>query len=229
MRGAIRISTANSDFEQHQIGGNTARYVRLRVAYQGSGIRATKTSDQGRIHHEELSIDVTTARMQSALQGLQATAQLGSSHGWNYWDIDFPAVAPIPRSPSQPSESTLVILIEPDAVVRNVVCGYLTGDIYECLGARDAQEALDWARIFPGQVRILILPEEAYSPDIETLLEESPATSILLVVKNKRPTTKLLGDCVVPNDVIDCLFSQASLRERLDRLSLARCAVFDQS
>jgi CheY-like chemotaxis protein len=31
-QGMIRISTADSDFEQHQVSGNTARYVRLRIA-----------------------------------------------------------------------------------------------------------------------------------------------------------------------------------------------------
>jgi hypothetical protein len=178
------------------------------------------------IHLQGLSIDVKMARVQSALQSLRATAQSGSSLRSSYWDIDFPALAPVLTTAEQGSSSAIMILIEPDAVVRTVLCAHLTDDTYECLGARDAQEALDWVQIFPGQVAILVLPEEAYTSEIETLLSESPTTSVLLVTRNERSVAKLVGGRAAPNDSIDCLFSQASLRGKLDRLLLARRTVF---
>jgi CheY-like chemotaxis protein len=228
-RGTISISTADSDFEQRRTDGDTACYVKLRVAYEGRGAPAHESVSYERINHQGLSIDLTMARVQSALQSLRATAQFGATAHSSYWDIVFPALEPILATADQRVSSAIVVLIEPDAVVRTVLCTHLTDDAYECLGARDAQEALDWIQIFPGDVAVIILPEEEYSPDIETLLAESPKTSLLLVRKNDKLATKLLNGRAAPSDSIDYLFSQSSLRAKLSRLLLARSAVFGRT
>jgi DNA-binding response OmpR family regulator len=221
--GNIYISTMNLDFERCQMDGSISRYVRLRIAYQRTGTPVKNDSVQTRRYHGGPSIDVSMAAVQSAIQALGATAHERSSRLLNYWDIDFPAVDSALACTNEEAPSAAIVLIEPDAAVRSALCEYyLTNNRVECFGARDAQEALDWVRTLPGQIDIVILPEAAYSSTIQTLLDESPATSLLLITRNVASTTKLLEGSSSPSTVVDHLFSHESLRDKLAHLLRAR-------
>ncbi|HEY3937634.1 MAG TPA: response regulator [Bryobacteraceae bacterium] len=220
--GNIYISTMNLDFERRQMDGSISHYVRLRIAYQSTGTPVNSKPIQTR-HYRGTSIDFSMAAVQSAVQALGATAHERSSRLLNYWDIDFPAVDSALACTNEDVPSAVIVLIEPDAAVRSALCEYyLTNNKVECFGARDAQEALDWVRMLPGQIDVVILPEAEYCSTIQTLLNESPATSLLFVTRNVASTTKLLQGISSTSTVVDHLFSHELLRDKLAHLLRAR-------
>ena len=220
-QGSVSVSASNLDFERNHVDGSVDRYVRLRIVYnRGYYLPKDEPSYEGEEHHG-LRIDFSMARIQRALQALNATAHEGASPGLTYCEIDIPAVAH--TLPAAAAHAAVVVVIEPDAAVRSALCNsYLTLDNLECFGATDAEEALDWARTLPGEIDVVILPESAYSSHIQTLLEESPTTSVMLIRKNSASAPKLLEGACAHSTTIDSVFSHEQLRERLNRLLDAR-------
>lgn len=215
--GEIHLSASNLDFERCELDGSISRYVRLRVTYKCREF----WPDDGPVQVETdavLSIDFAMARLQSALQALQATAREGASPGLSFWDIDLPALAAEPILPGKDQRAAVVVVIEPDTSIRCALCErYLPGEDIECLGARDAEEALDWVRMFRAdQIDVLILSETSYTPDIDLFLKESPKTSLLLIAERKETSAQLLQRCSAPTAFVDCLCSHELLREKLN-------------
>lgn len=226
--GSVHVEARNVDFERRRPDGTVCRYVRIRVSYECAEIRPAQVlADTGLIQYEGsrtanigLSVDLAAAKIQSALQVLRATARERFSEGVNIWDIDLPALASGPTLTGKDQHPALVIVIEPSASVRCALCeSYLPDEHIECLGARNAFEALDWARSFlPGQIAALVLPEASYTPEIDQLIKESPRTAVLLVSENGSAGSKLAQNLGVLTAVVDPLASHELLRGSLRQL-----------
>jgi PAS domain S-box-containing protein len=216
--GEIQISARNLDFERHQADGTTTRYVRMQAICQRSNLPLSQEAELERSDYG-MRIDFSMAKLHSTLQALRATAHEDVGTGVTYWNIDIPVSDLQVEAEGGSSSAAMVVLIEPDASVRNALCeSYLAAESINCLGARDSAEALEWVRMFPNQIDVVILPESSFSVEIKELCEESPTTRIMLISKNGEQSSRLLSDWGTPSAIVDHLCPQTVLRNALQQL-----------
>lgn len=88
------------------------------------------------------------------------------------------------RAPSSPRPQPATILVVDDEPALGELMGMLLNDLgYRVLLARDAQEALETARTFPGKIDLLIA--DLTLPDLN-------GRKLATTLKGSRPETKVL-------------------------------------
>jgi two-component system, cell cycle sensor histidine kinase and response regulator CckA len=167
-KGKISVSTRACGLELRGRSTRADRYVRLSIA-STNGAPAKEQAGASGTFEPFSGVNASAEKLDLrlfAVQGIIAdsrgsiSAQMNPGHGLAF-EIVLPqgTNAAEQRAAAPTSESGLapaVLVIEKDNDIRDLVLAELDRNGFEALGARDAQEALEWVDLYAAPIALLI-------------------------------------------------------------------------
>ena len=213
---SMRVSASGLTTTRRGLDGKDVGYARILFGYKSKKQLGTATKARRISKGPHKLMNASLVEVQRALKSLCGTAHITASSGWTQWEIDIPSF--LPRSETSiPLVLPTVVLIERDAAVRELLCSHLSEHGYECLGARNAVEALSWCQTLSGQIKAIVIPESLETAELRLVMREAGAIPLLISADSQvetRRTEKLISQA----KTIDLLFTKEDLRKKLDEL-----------